>query len=94
MYFCGTGDAMEPICSQHAVADKTIKTIGHLFAASICNYGPSPNFIAPWIFNYFVGGMDKVLEELPDSLQYDQDSQTGDLQKYFEVYNNVSIVVI
>lgn len=34
-----------------------MKSIGHLFAASIVNGGPAPAFFAPWIYEYIVSGL-------------------------------------
>ena len=45
LYFTGAEENVEPVNSLHAGADGTMKAIGHLFAASICNYGPAPIFI-------------------------------------------------
>ena len=86
LYF--TGNSMEPIRSLHAVADGTVKAIGHLFAASICNYGPAPNFVSSWVFNYIVGGVDKILEDLPVHLDFDNNDDDKNL---CEVYNQVYI---
>ena len=46
LYFTGAEVNMEPVNSLHAMADGTMEAIGHLFAASICNYGPGPNFLS------------------------------------------------
>lgn len=67
-YFKGEDDLLEPSTSVHAVVDGSIKSIGHLYAASICNFGPAPNFLAPWVYNFIVGGIDEVLKELPSKL--------------------------
>jgi len=82
-YFKGPENAMEPSTSTHAVADGTIKSIGHLFAATICNYGPAPNFLVDWVFNYILGGSDRVLQHLPK--QIENSSKLG------IVYNEVSV---
>lgn len=89
MYFIGEENNMEPICSLHAVADGTMRTIGHLFAASICNYGPAPNFLSTWIFDYIVGGVDKVLQDLPTHL--DNLNNEDGHRHLFEIYNQVYI---
>lgn len=65
LYFIGDENEMEPVSSLHAVADGTMTTIGHLFGASLCNYGPAPNFLAPWVYRYIAGGIEAVLNELP-----------------------------
>ena len=54
LYFTDAEENMEPVNSLHVVVDGTMKAIGHLFAASICNYGPAPSFLSTWIFNYIV----------------------------------------
>jgi len=86
LYFTGTEDSMEPIRSLHAVGDETMKIIGHLMAASICNYGPAPNFLSPWVFNYIIGGISKVLEDLPASLHFTNNDENYQI---CEVYNKV-----
>ena len=86
MYFTGDNDRMEPLNSLHAVADGTMKTIGHLFAASICNYGPAPNFLSTWVFDYMIGGVEKVMKQLPANLNESSDYLC-------KVYNLVSSVI-
>ena len=54
LYFTDAEENMEPVNSLHVVVDGTMKAIGHLFVASICNYGPAPSFLSTWIFNYIV----------------------------------------
>ena len=82
LYFTGAEENMEPVNSLHAVADGTMKSIGHLFAASICNYGPAPNFLS-WIFSYIVGGIGAVFDDLPTILN------TESSDYLFAVYNKV-----
>ena len=79
MYFTGAEENMEPVNNLHAVTDGTMKAIGHLFAASICNYGTAPNLLSTWIFSYIVGGID----DLPPIL----DTESSDY--LFAVYNKV-----
>ena len=83
MYFTGAEENMEPVNFLHAVTDRTMKAIGHLFAASICNYGPVPDFLSTWIFIYIVGGIESVFDDLPPVL----DTESSDY--LFAVYNNV-----
>ena len=83
LYFTSAEENMEPVNSLHAVADGTMKAIGHLFAASICNYGPAPNFLSTWIFSYIVGGIEAVFDDLPPIL----DTESSDY--LFAVYNKV-----
>lgn len=75
---------MEPICSTHAVSEGLMKSIGHLFGASLCNFGPAPTFLNEWVFYYIIGGIDKVLENLPDKIS------TTD-KNLEEVYEKVNI---
>ena len=75
---------MEPVNSLHAVADGTMKAIGHLLAASIRNYGPAPNFLSTWMFSYNVGGIEAVFDDLPLIL----DTKSSDY--LFPVYNKLS----
>ena len=72
---------MEPLSSAHSVADGTVTSIGHLFAASICNQGPAPNFLAPWIYDYIINGVGEVFKTLPE---LNCSSQMGAL--YTKVY--------
>ena len=44
-----------------SVTDGTARSIGHMFAASLCQGGPSPSFLAPWVYYYLVGGVETVL---------------------------------
>ena len=83
LYFTGAEENMEPVNSLHAVADGTMKAVGHLFAASICNYGRAPNFLSTWIFSYIVGGIEAVFDDLPPIL----DTESSDY--LFAVYNKV-----
>ena len=44
LYFAGVEENMESVNSLYGMADGTMKAIGHLFAASICNYSPASRF--------------------------------------------------
>ena len=44
LYFAGIEENMESVNSLYDMADGTMKAIGHLFAASICNYSPASRF--------------------------------------------------
>lgn len=48
-----------------SITDGTMKSIGHLFAASIVNGGPAPAFFAPWVYEYIVGGLVGALKVSP-----------------------------
>lgn len=81
-YFLGPDDAMEPVCSTYYVTDGTMRSVGHLFAASLCSKGPAPNFLSEWVFDYIIGGPNEVFKNLPNSLGYDD-------VKLEEVYEKV-----
>ena len=83
LYFTGAEENIEPVNSPYAVADRTMKAIGHLFAASICTYGPALNFLSTWIFSYIVGGIGAVFDDLPTILN------TESSDYLFAVYNKV-----
>ena len=51
-----------------SVADRTAFSVGHLFAASVCNGGPSPNIFASWILRYITGGANSLMQELSAEL--------------------------
>ena len=59
---------MEPVCNTYYVADGTIKSVRHLFAASLCNFGPVPNFLYEWVYVFIIGGPNEVHKKLPDKL--------------------------
>ena len=85
LYFTGAEENKEPVNSLHAhpVADTTMKAVCHLFAASICNYGPAPNFLLTWIFSHIVEGIEAVFNNLPPIL----DTESSDY--LFAVYNKI-----
>ena len=85
LYFTGAEENKEPVNSLHAhpVADTTMKAVCHLFAASICNYGPAPNFLLTWIFSHIVEGIEAVLNNIPPIL----DTESSDY--LFAVYNKI-----
>ena len=55
-------------CGIRSVADRTVKGIDHLFAASVCHGGPGSGFLAPWIYKYTACGLQKVLKGLLQTL--------------------------
>ncbi|KAK3724043.1 hypothetical protein QZH41_000911, partial [Actinostola sp. cb2023] len=68
-FFSGTdATGYIPSCGIVSIADGMLHAIGHLFAASLCNGGPGPGFLAPWVYNYIIGGMGKVIYDLPSDL--------------------------
>ena len=65
-YFVGNNSSrFEPSCGILSVADGTMKSIGHLFAASIVNGGPAPAFLAPWVYEYIVKGLSSAIKAGP-----------------------------
>ena len=50
----------EPSFGLASVTDGTARSIGHIFAASLCHGGPGPGFICPWIYHYLTGGLEAV----------------------------------
>ena len=60
-YFVGT-DYMgyEPICGTLSVANGTVMSIGHLFAASVFNGGAAPFFPSHWLYTYISSGLQSV----------------------------------
>ena len=59
---------MEPVCSTYYVAEGTVKSVGHLCAASLCNFGPVPNFLCEWVYDFIIGGPKEVYKKLPVKL--------------------------
>ena len=59
---------MEPVCSTYYVADGTMKSVVHLFAASICSFGPFPNFLNEWVYDFTIGGPNQVYKKLTGKL--------------------------
>ena len=57
---------MEPVCSTYCVADGTMKSVGHFFAASLCNFALVPNFRCEWVYNFIISGPNEVYKKLPD----------------------------
>ena len=54
-------EGREPSLGLVSVIDGTARSIGQLFAASLCQGGPSLSFVAPWVFYYLVGGVETIL---------------------------------
>ena len=65
LYFSDAAENMEPVDIFHVVAQWTLKAIGHLFKASIYTYGTAPSILSRWIFNYIVGRIEVVFNDLP-----------------------------
>ena len=45
-----------------------MKSVGHLFAALLCNFGLVPNFLCERVYNFIVGGPNEVYKKLADKL--------------------------
>ena len=73
----------EPFCGLVSVTDGSLMAIGHLFAASIVNGGPVPDFLAPWVYHNIIDGLDAISSSLPSRV----DSRT----LYSTAYNEVRI---
>ena len=54
-------EGREPSLGLDSVIDGTARSIGQLFAASLCQGGPGLSFVAPWVFYYLVGGVEAIL---------------------------------
>ena len=71
LYFTGAEENLEPGNSLHAMADGTMKAIGQLLAALICNYGSAPIFLSTRIFSYIIGGNEAVSNAISPILDTD-----------------------
>ena len=68
-FFSGNDNTgYEPAFGTVSVADGTPFCVGHLFAAGVCNCGPSPNIFPSWILRYITGGANSLMQELPAEL--------------------------
>ena len=68
-FFSGNDNTgYEPAFRTVSVADGTPFCVGHLFAAGVCNCGPSPNIFPSWILRYITGGVNSLMQELPAEL--------------------------
>ena len=77
-------DGCIPSIGFQSVADGTAKTIGHLLAASICNGGPGPGFLSPWVYWYLADGVGSALCHIPQKLP--QEAQFSRLFEQVPVY--------
>ena len=64
------------------IANNKFKLAGELMASSIAMCGPAPNFFAPWVYHFFVGGMDAVLSSIP--------KQISGSSSFGKMYNKVT----
>ena len=68
-YFTGNDETgFEPSFGITSVTDGTAFSVGHLFAATVLNGGPAPNIFSSWIYNYIIGGMNLLKEEVPQEV--------------------------
>lgn len=67
-YQDGDGCGFEPSCGLVSIADGTYFCIGQLLAASVCNGGPPPAFLAPWVYDYLIDGMAECVKFLPNAI--------------------------
>ena len=51
----------EPSLGLVSVTNETARSIEQLFAASRCQGGPGPSFLAQWVYYYLVGGVETIL---------------------------------
>lgn len=45
-----------------------MKSVAHLLAASICSFGPVPNFLNEWVYNFTIGGPNQAYKKLTGKL--------------------------
>ena len=68
-YFTGNDETgFEPSFGITSVTDGTAFSVWHLFAATVYNGGPAPNIFSSWIYNYIIGGMNRLKKEVPQEL--------------------------
>ena len=69
-YFTGNDETgFQPSFGITSVTDGTEFSVGHLFAATVYNGGPAPNIFFSWIYNYILGGINRLTEEVPQELR-------------------------
>ena len=66
-----------------SVTDGTARNIGQLFAASLCQGGTSPSFLALWKYYYLVGGVETVL-------LYYKNLKISATSKFYTFYSEVT----
>ena len=47
-----------------ALMSSEMEYAGELMASSIVHGGPAPNFLAKWVYEYFIGGLPAVADQL------------------------------
>ena len=69
LFVCMDDGMFEPARSMYSdIADGSWRKAGVLLASSIVMSGPAANFLAPWLYNFIVGGTEGVLKSLPSKL--------------------------
>ena len=81
-YISGNDETgFEPSFSITSVTDGTAFSVGHLFATTVYNGAPAHNSFSSGIYNYIIGGMsclkEEVLQELQGSIFEDLYKQEG-----------------
>ena len=69
-------DDYEPSAGILTIADGTMNSIGHLFAASVINGGPAPAFLVSWVYEYISNRIKSALESSP---KMDDTSSLGNM---------------
>ena len=64
------------------MTDGTARSIGQLFAASLCQGGPAPSFLVPWIYYYLVGRVETIL-------LYYRNLKISPTSKFYTFYSQV-----
>jgi len=56
-HFTKRGEEFEPTFGLVSITDGTLTAIGHLFVSSIVHQRPGPGFLAPWVYQFLIGGI-------------------------------------
>ena len=76
-FFVGNNDDVyEPSAGILTVADGTMNSSGHLFAASKINGGPEPDFLPSWVYEYII---DRIKSALKSAAKMDDTSSLGNM---------------
>ena len=91
-YFTGNGKTgFEPSFGITSVTDGTAFSVRHLFVATVYNAGPAPNIFSSLIYNYIIGDISHLKEEVPQellgSIFEDLHKQVGAEQLYCCLYS-------
>lgn len=67
--FKATNEGYVPDCDLYDdLAKGLFRRAGNLFAYSLCQNGPAPNFFSSWIFTFIYGGLEAILDDLPERI--------------------------